>query len=121
MRPSAGPAGATSEPVVWVRELARKDGTVTAKSRQDPEGEEELEPAFQVSPQDHPGSRLNNVDDLKTAIKQMNPDLKDIAPRHIDIYLQEAGAWRRIKDESEVLRRDTTRLDCYGFLPWQRT
>ncbi|CAE7464315.1 unnamed protein product [Symbiodinium sp. CCMP2592] len=118
--PSAGPAGTTSSSVVWVRELARKDGTVTAKSRQDPEGEDELEPAFQVkSPQDYPD--LNNADDLKKAIKQMNPDLKDIAPRHIDIYLQEAGAWRRIKDESEVLRRDTTRLDCYGFLPWQRT
>ena len=54
------------------------------RSRQDdPEGEDELEQAFQVSPQaifatpcqvdlaiacqqDHPDSRLNNVDDLKT-------------------------------------------------------
>ena len=65
------------------------------------------------------------------AIKQMNPvGLKDIDARNIDIYLYsqearsprllfcwllpgfrfwQAGAWRRIKDESEVLRRDTTR------------
>ena len=64
--------------------------------------------------QDHPDSRLNNVDDLATdptsacflllpvptfaqvheAIKRKNPDLKNIAPRHIDIYLQEARSPR---------------------------
>eukprot|EP00439_Symbiodinium_sp_Y106_P006927 s8756_g1.t1 len=107
--PSAGSAGTTSASV-WVRELARnKDRRITAKSRQEePEAEDELEPAFKV--QSGEGAQLNDVDDLKTAIKQTNPDLKDIAPRHIDIYLysQEAGAWQRIKDESEVLRRDTT-------------
>ena len=65
------------------------------------------------------------------AIKQKNPvGLKDIDARNIDIYLYsqearsprllfcwlfpsfrfwQAGAWRRIKDESEVLHRDTTR------------
>ncbi|CAE7300082.1 unnamed protein product [Symbiodinium sp. CCMP2592] len=116
--------GTTSSSVVWVRELARnQDGTITAKSRQDPEGEDELEPAFKVeSPQDYP--RLNDVDHLKKAIKQTKSNaLRDVDHDQIDIYLysKEAGAWRRIKDESEVLRRDTTRLDCYGFLPWQRT
>ena len=60
------------------------------------------------------GAQLNDVDDLATdpasacylllpvptfaqvheAIKQANPDLKDIAPRHIDIYLQEARSPR---------------------------
>ncbi|CAE7374380.1 unnamed protein product [Symbiodinium sp. CCMP2592] len=107
----------TSEPVVWVRELALKDGTVAAKSRQ----EEELERAFKV--QSREGAQLNDVDDLATAIKQMNPDLRDIAPRHIDIYLysKEAGAWQRVASASTSLRQDTSELDCYGFLPWQRT
>ena len=92
------------------------------------------------------------------AIKQRNPvGLKDIDARNIDIYLQEArsprlsfsvgsfpslrfwqaGAWKRVEDESEVLRQNTTRpnprfrdrpiqlphdgvaarQNCYGFLP----
>ncbi|CAE7236241.1 unnamed protein product [Symbiodinium sp. CCMP2592] len=108
--------GATLAPsTVWVRELDSKDRTITAKSRQ--EGEDELEPAFKVeSPQDHP--RLNDVDDLKTAIKQKNPvGLKDVDARNIDIYLQEAGAWRRVAGASTSLRQDTSEQDCYGFLP----
>ncbi|CAE6956792.1 unnamed protein product [Symbiodinium sp. CCMP2592] len=117
--------------------------SASAQIRSRQEGEDKLERAFQVSPkaifaalcevelsiacqQDHPDSRLNNVDDLATdpAIKQTNPvSLRDIDARHIDIYLysQEAGEWQLVEDESEVLRRDTTRQDCYGFLPQRAT
>ncbi|CAE7557185.1 unnamed protein product [Symbiodinium sp. CCMP2592] len=112
-------AGSTSaSTVVWVRELIRKDGTVAAKSRQ--EGEDKLEPAFKVSPKDHPDARLNDVDDLKKAIKQTKSNaLRDVDPDQIDIYLRskEAGGWQLVEDESEVLRQDSTRQDCYGFLP----
>ncbi|CAE7570520.1 unnamed protein product [Symbiodinium sp. CCMP2592] len=126
----------TSTSVVWVRELARE-------SRQDPEGEDELERAFQVSPkaiiaapcqvelaiacqQDHPDSRLNNVDDL--AIKQRKPiTLKQVEADQIDIYSQEVrsprlpsvgsfpslrlwqgGAWQRVEGASTSLRQDTS-------------
>ncbi|CAE7450170.1 SEC14 [Symbiodinium necroappetens] len=47
--------------------------------KEESEGEDELEPALKVSFQDHP--RLNDVNDLKTAIQQTSPDLKDISPR----------------------------------------
>jgi len=106
--------------VFWVRELIRKDGTVTAKSRQ--EGEDKLERAFQVSPKDHPDSRLNNVDDLATAIKQRKPvTLKDVEADQIDIYLQEAGEWQLVEFSSTSLRQDTSEQDCYGFLPRRAT
>ncbi|CAE7832483.1 unnamed protein product [Symbiodinium sp. CCMP2592] len=105
-------AGRTStSSVVWVREVApNKDGTVAAKSRQDPEGEDELEPAFKVeSPQDYP--RLNDVDHLKKAIKQMKSNaLRNVDPDQIDIYLysQEAGEWQLVKFSSTSLRQDTS-------------
>eukprot|EP00439_Symbiodinium_sp_Y106_P005100 s7552_g1.t1 len=111
-------AGTTSAPsTVWVRELDSKDGTIIAKSRQDPEGEDELERAFKVeSPQDHP--RLNDVDDLAKAIKQRKPiTLKDVEADQIDIYLQEAGEWQRVAGASTSLRQDTSEQDCYGFFP----
>ncbi|OLP95597.1 hypothetical protein AK812_SmicGene22251 [Symbiodinium microadriaticum] len=94
--------GATStSSVVWVRELIRKDGKITAKLRPKEEGfqaEDEPERAFK-------GAQLNDVDDLATAIKQTDPDLRDIAARKIDIYLQEAGAWKRVELASTPLRQ----------------
>eukprot|EP00439_Symbiodinium_sp_Y106_P063664 s3310_g9.t2 len=107
----------TSTSVVWAHIQSRaglqEDGTVTAKLRAKEEGfqgEEELQPAFQVeSPQDHP--TLNNVDHLKKAIKQGKPiTLKEVEADQIDIYSQEAGAWQRVERASEVLRQDTSEL-----------
>ena len=110
----------------------RSSASVQIRSRQDvPDNEDELERAFQVSPkaifaalcevelaiacqQDHPDSRLNNVDDLATdppsacilcscpdicpsheAIKQRKQNtLKDVDADQIDIYLQEARSPR---------------------------
>ena len=159
---------------------------------------EEPERAFQVSPQaifaapcqvglviacqqDHPDSRLNNVDDLAKdpasacflccLMSRLFPQVTRPSSRRIRIsgtLLQEiltstyrkrgapdcffcwllpgfrfwqAGAWKRVEDESEVLRQNTTRpnprlrdrpiqlphdgvtarQDCYGFLPRRAT
>ncbi|CAE7615452.1 unnamed protein product [Symbiodinium sp. CCMP2592] len=100
-------ASATST-VVWARELICKDGTVTAKSRQ--EGEGELERAFKV--QSREGAQLNDVDDLAIALRDVDPD-------QIDVYLysKEAGEWQLVKSSSTSLRQDTSEQDCYGFLP----
>ncbi|CAE7310880.1 unnamed protein product [Symbiodinium sp. CCMP2592] len=117
--------GATSAPsTVWVRELDSKEGAaceskcrarnLLAVGRQDDHRQAEAQGGF----------RLPVVLEQRKAIKQKNPvSLRDIDARHIYIYLysQEAGAWQLVRDESEVLRQNTSRLDCYGFLPRRAT
>ena len=79
----------------------------------------------------HPFAACPDICPSHEAIKQRNPvGLKDIDARNIDIYLYsqearsprllfcwlfpsfrfwQAGAWKRVEDESEVLRQNTTR------------
>ncbi|CAE7657394.1 unnamed protein product [Symbiodinium sp. CCMP2592] len=75
------------------------------RSRQDPEGEDELEPAFKVeSPQAIVAVPCE-------AIKQMKSNaLRNVDPDQIDIYLysQEAGKWQLVKFSSTSLRQDTS-------------
>ncbi|CAE7870429.1 unnamed protein product [Symbiodinium microadriaticum] len=83
---------------------------VTAKLRpkEDSVGEDEPERAFQVSPE----AIVAAPCEVEFGHQADEPvGLKNIDARNIDIYLysQEAGAWQRVENESEVLRRNTIR------------
>ncbi|CAJ1431430.1 unnamed protein product [Effrenium voratum] len=88
---------AASKPV-WVRQL-QKDG----------EEFEIIGNAFQVK------GVLTNVDDLKKAIKQENPNTVSCDAYQIDIYRQEEGGWVR-EDEEAAVNRGKSKADCYGFV-----
>ncbi|CAE7758951.1 unnamed protein product, partial [Symbiodinium sp. CCMP2456] len=98
---------ASTSSVLWVRKLIRKDDSGTVA--EDPE-----EPSFKLKGKDH---ALEDVDDLKKAIKKEKPNaLKGVDADRLLIYEREGGGWKRITEMSTPLRQ-TGEHDCYGYLP----
>jgi len=96
----AGTTSPTQTKAVWVRQL-QKDG----KSGFEFDGN-----GFQVKDKD-----IQNIDDLKKAIKKEKPNKVQCDADEIDIYIQQQdGSWIKEEKMSESLR-DTSESDCYGF------
>ncbi|CAJ1385799.1 unnamed protein product [Effrenium voratum] len=93
-----GSAALQRPPAVWVCQLGSPDG----------KDFEVIGNPFQVK------GDLANVDDLKKAIKQENPNTVSCDAYQMDIYRREDGGWVKEEKMSASLR-ETDEADCYGF------
>ncbi|CAJ1410649.1 unnamed protein product [Effrenium voratum] len=94
------PSSAASQPsaAVWVCQLGSPDG-------KEPET---IGSAFKIT------ASVLDVDDLKKAIKQENPNTVFCDAHQLDIYSKEDGRWVKEARMSASLR-ETDEADCYGF------